>query len=117
MVGGEGHELDMPEGGLDVHPHYGLVALEGPLPHGVSHGVRKPAIEVLPHLQVLGIEEKPAVRVGPRRSERAAGVFLTLTGDVAPLAVRPEIRPAVAGDPARLVLARENVPVAVSPTL
>ena len=59
MVRGKGFELETPKGRLDMHPDYGLVALESPLPHRVPDAIRKPAVQVLPHLQALSVEHEP----------------------------------------------------------
>ncbi len=118
MVWGEGFELDASEGELDVYPDYGLVALEGPLPYGDSYGVREPAVEELPHLQVLGVEQEPTVGIGACRTELTAGVFFALARDISPLAVRLDVCSAVADDPAFPVLAwPEDLPIAVRPAL
>jgi hypothetical protein len=41
--------LQTPEGRLDMDQGYSIVTLVSPLPHGVSHAVGEPAVEVLPH--------------------------------------------------------------------
>src|SRR5829696_1352506 len=69
--GGEGLELDAPQGRLDVDPDYGLVALPCPLPDRAVN-VGQPTVEVLAHLQATRVEGQPlcAIAKGVRQLAR-----------------------------------------------
>lgn len=72
-------EFDPAECGLDVHPRDLLVALPGSLPHGVTYGIVKPPVEVIPEGQVTGVEGRP-----PLRLERAVASFAATSWRVLP---------------------------------
>src|SRR5215204_868480 len=46
---------------------YLLIALVRRGPNGIEYAIRQPPLQVLPHLQVVGIEDESAVPICPRR--------------------------------------------------
>src|SRR3712207_3460484 len=62
--GGELSEFDPAESRLYMGADEVAVSVEGALPHGATHAVRKPPVEVLPNAHVLVVEDEPLVAVG-----------------------------------------------------
>src|SRR5215213_9172027 len=75
-----------------------LVALKGRGLHGVAYGVRKPAVQVLPHLQVVRVEDESAICVSHRLPQDLPRFRLGVCGHVAAPAVGCEVGAPVASD-------------------
>src|SRR5215204_6558826 len=109
-------ELLPADGGGDVVLDYALVTDERAVLHLATadertQAIREPPLQVLRDGELACVEDHAAGGIGARCGQRFAGFGLILARDVSAFAVRAYVGSSVAGNLARLVLARKHVPV------